>query len=1665
MKVNYKHSLIPLLLLAFIYSSKAQDLGIYTNYTAINVPAGGTPTNGKLNFINSCEDAFKVNEGKVWVKLDLGENYELGSNSAGELFDITVDLQLALTTSGDEPLVNFSINLNNNKPEALVFVDLKQFIDGTNTTTGLTYMANPVTGVNATINSVSDAQNNIDINSELNISLNYEIDYGISVKTNAVTLQSADLLAGTKVMKFNWEDTCESPNYQFQLLRLFNVDQNKIINEEEITATIDWGKSLSFQTYNSKKEINITIGEGQGYYIWRVRPIGTFNKNGIGDYLNWGNWSTSNYTVNPIEISETIASSTSEIFYFTDVDDNMNYQYSRVFTEGNKISEQLSYATTLNQIRQNQRYFSSKGGYKLITQTVLDKSGRPTLNTLPVPVKEEKINGYKSNFVKTKNGTNGPGVLYKAKHFDDDYLNPAVIDASGAFNYYSSLNADNRIPNAENYPFTRAVFANDGTDRVIDQSGVGKKHMLGDEANGRGKTTKTIYSTPKEEELVALFGDEAPNHQNVAKIITIDPNKTKSVVYITKDGKTIATGLTFSEDIGVLDNVKDANGAIVSGRRDYISNNSKTTEGFMASKRIAILQDNTKINLSYSISKPILEGLCNNIEFNLDYAVKVQVFDALTGKEIEKFEKASIRDLVANPDEVDVFDVDFGAVTLNVGSYYIQKTLVPSDKVELQLVSAEDNIRRLIAPFFNWVVNYLDKVDCEEEMQAFYEDLYFYGKLINAKELAQYADAEPEGSIKFPSNIGVEFKRKDPEDPDAKDEFIDYYTGKEEEYSISINELVGGEIKAISYDSDILGNRVPVSATFKTPCCQFTIPIIFTPPFRVPTPEAIEAYKDGGYDLGLNSGNYTPNTNFLIKEEDNFQYEQDEDNCEVTIQKGNAYPFDFEGYAVSMLHECYKLGNPDSDIAKASKDFYDYMRGWHEPGLFNQMIYHMATDSYEERGCVADAGVRCANKGTFIDKYHTCDIPTASDPVNNAAYTVDQLTECWDPLVLQLVNEICVEKYKLNDQNAEDTVSDNYDEQDPKAPERHDDILSKDNIKNFVIRWIAIAKIRRKIRKQKVSEDGSAKEEAEKQKNNLPYQFLKCTGYTFADILNPDRKPEIKSEFEDLSAEFDGDISNGEYNKQRIEGKEDWSYFGLESGYVDPPTDPDATPVRGVLKDLFGSIKDPVYAFKYYEYKSYSYPQIEGQVCYRDPNLCRVVDAEGNSTYDAEGKEILKACCGNNTNGEPIPCNFCGIGYVKCPYTKEEWDCGQRYTFFEMIKNYREAPAPDGVVVNCENYFEQQEYIINPDFDKFTGDDPAPDFTLHYKNTGGKSYPDDLFSGLPILSKPLIQNYVQNEDVWDSSGKKTLKNIDNVEATSGISIIENDAREMINSCEDGCDGKKGEFRRKLIGKFEERCYVIGECKVDSNDNVVPIEDIEALVNKLVEQCKKQCDIRTYTCVDEPCRLIGDPDQPEGPITDEDIYDNNLTYVDYGVSGPIAASLSQDKKEQKLVKFDPEVGDFVITDEVPNSQNIGQASEFLKYFYTSNPTIWDIRKSLTYAQYSRYIQATEWFMKLDLPSKCDEFGNYNSSLTYNPDGTPSKPVYVYSKEEKKWVEQNFVVCDTPYVTKDNPDGPGDTFVERDKYSIQSNEPLSVDDERLNTPVKSPSAGIKYIKAQQ
>lgn len=387
---------------------------------------------------------------------------------------------------------------------------------------------------------------------------------------------------------FTWNHTCAADfnNYQFQLLRLYNTDPsytdpNVIKLNDDRNYKVDWSKALTIETQSMNKSLTIPITEGTGFYMWRVRGIGNEHRNGSGHHKNLGTWSRvqSNiyipvqdpsdpgsywgyYKTHSATEGENKESIHGEnfIFYFNQPDEERNWIHSRVFTESNhdvdeeiKRHESMTFANGLQQVKQTQTKLSSSDNV-ITSQTVHDFSGRPGLQTIPVPKKTTSGNdnefGYATNFLGN----------YTADNFDSDDKenNPDPINdplntnsvSSQSYDYYTSSGSPiDNLPDAKGYPFTRTLYYQDGSSRVKEQSGVGSEHSI---KQVDKRTQRIVYSSVAEDELLRVFGAEAPSASSVHKVITTDPNDVTSIAYINKEGQTIATCL--ASDMAADDN-------------------------------------------------------------------------------------------------------------------------------------------------------------------------------------------------------------------------------------------------------------------------------------------------------------------------------------------------------------------------------------------------------------------------------------------------------------------------------------------------------------------------------------------------------------------------------------------------------------------------------------------------------------------------------------------------------------------------------------------------------------------------------------------------------------------------------------------------------------------------------------------------------------------------------------------------------------------------------------------------------------------------------------------------------------------------------------------------------------------------------------------------------
>lgn len=554
---------------------------------------------------------------KLHMLLDLGNDYVKGS--ANWNFNVQVDFTYQF---GTQTAVNRSLVINTKTPELLKIDDVLPILNANPTITPLLITITNVSitnGSNLPITGNALLLNYIQSNMRFIASLKREYDVDVRLQTSNIIAQGLTIsnpVITNRLVTFAWQPigVDDYPNYEIQILKLHNVDPALQTNLTQIASDVNWKNALKVETQSHARSISLTMAEGTGYYLWRVRPIGTYFKGGIANSENYGNWSyalptntaTSMFSKNVLIQPN---NPTPYAFHFTDPDENINWIYSRVFTEGDqfnkaqptgiKSSEGMNYANGLLMSRQSQKYNSSENT-NIVSQTMIDFSGRPALTTMPVPTIGQ-LSGYKLGLVR-----NTQGQLYTAEHFDQNskLQNPDLIDTTGVNNpyqYYSNTPVTGGISNkdvasSEGYPFKRTLFKADGTNRVTEESGVGKRHALGLQSNGRGRTTRVMYGMPTDEELIRLFGDEAPLAESVIKTVTIDQNNVVSVTYTSKEGKTIATALV-SDNANNLSPLKKA--AITTTVTNIINENSSSGGKIVASKRV-VFPTNTQVKLAYS---------------------------------------------------------------------------------------------------------------------------------------------------------------------------------------------------------------------------------------------------------------------------------------------------------------------------------------------------------------------------------------------------------------------------------------------------------------------------------------------------------------------------------------------------------------------------------------------------------------------------------------------------------------------------------------------------------------------------------------------------------------------------------------------------------------------------------------------------------------------------------------------------------------------------------------------------------------------------------------------------------------------------------------------------------------------------------------------------------
>lgn len=538
--------------------------------------------------------SVNIKEGKFYLSVGFLDGFNYGNIGFGKTYELklrAIDAQNQVIDGLNDISLTFEFNYDH--PLDVFYIDITEFQFEIDHFEIYDVDELPYTGP-----SIPSESFDIDeIASQILVTgrseFKYEIGFGELPGALRVLSPNGNFIESKRNIRFSWNhDNNEIYQfYEFQLLRLHNTSNseshNFLTDERVIEAELDWSRAFSAMIELRETELtpglnisfDVPIIEGQGYYAWRVKPVATFDENGINNSANHLNWSEVNLPIQNGSIYHVVENGqgyadgvgdalggpfqsinswpapltlptpgdfafNNTVFFFNDPDNDLNWRYKRVFSEGNRTYDEMIYADKLLNIRQTQTVNrepdeSSINEALIVKQVVLDKLGRPALTSVPIPLLnfDPEINDYEAEMLTTDGTTD-----YSYKFFDYDLssiLTPSTAKHKG--NYYDQSNPE-RVPEIQNYPMSRTRYGNDGLGRTVEQTGTDDTFFVG------GKTIMNFYQTPSDEELLLIFGNEAPDAASVTKMITFDPNDVVSITYTNMKGELIASCLGFSDD-------------------------------------------------------------------------------------------------------------------------------------------------------------------------------------------------------------------------------------------------------------------------------------------------------------------------------------------------------------------------------------------------------------------------------------------------------------------------------------------------------------------------------------------------------------------------------------------------------------------------------------------------------------------------------------------------------------------------------------------------------------------------------------------------------------------------------------------------------------------------------------------------------------------------------------------------------------------------------------------------------------------------------------------------------------------------------------------------------------------------------------------------------------
>lgn len=1416
---------------------------------------------------------FEISSVKAYVQVDFGDNYPWGEEEYQ--VDITslnlVTQVLTLTGLNNttlSPAPPSSILLSASKPEYTLVLDLtsemlpnSQLVPGLvlNSTNQIAAVSiQPDVAISQLGNGLTPG-NEQSVADKLRFSLCYKVEYKVTAPRIPTALQqivvnAPEQINTSKRYTFKWfnADNIWYPYYELQLVRLFNNKNHSPTSQEDLETTIDWSRALSFilpENRLTKEAVTnvyskeLTVSEFTGYYAWRIRPIGSSSEGGIANNANWGSWDkvSANYlaqgtTINLNSLSDLGTTAfVGSVFFFRDPDEaeERNTIYSRVFTEGGKTHEGMNYADGLLKSRQSQSYFPSNSEHKtVITQQFYDHVGRSSISTLPVPTKNT-LSGYQERFAKDAVTQD----LYTVDNFDnvvDREETPDPMTLKGAnpseTDYYSEDGSDPYVDDAQGYPFSISRYSNDGLDNVEQQSGVGKRHMIGDITTGLGRTTRKNYTSDvSADELIRIFGAEAPDNTTVTKEITTDPNGTQSVSYIDKTGKLLATCLSFNSDLNNA--LTDLDGTTAAFPVvDFMKASQLTKEGFVSTKRILFTEDVASFQIDYTPDGCNGFTVCGETLY-CDFELTLFVAN-IENPTVNLIPAGTATTLLSSLCSLPTPAYNIN-LALPAGDYIVKKTLIAVDNgvggspvqtfIDNKIAATES----ALYVYHSLVTSLLANLD-NDNSTDFSSAMTCVNNFVSAS--AQLGMNPPLASIQSlidnletcltDQSTGLGFDMTDFDFSSLASIDLTIVSNLTLDATVSPQEIV---IDFEDCGAGIPSMRVEAEMNVLIPPCiaegsglylyrgtQYVLP-----PFLEYFADVVlnDLRNSAIEQFMANNGGATPTQSQVLTEMDLIVAASYSNYADLTAMLDAIFP----GYDISAAN----INDYLNGTVQATND-----------NDFNKMIWHMLNDQYycgqlvwEDGSTGGAVGYHKILSTGSIDPAVFDPNPSTNSTDNTVQYDCKEVWDCWKTCVTSIssilsLNHQTIDPFQAiegNDPNGGGTMEDDFE---TNIPWLLSLFLGDDPFGGF--------------QNDPNITDITASDQTF---DNIPALFLECTGYRIARIIDPRIVYDGNSitfgyvttdHHEDYEQYINGTAPAGSPISPHLNGSTyptinyntlDMPMYGsylntVPSSINQTKTHSSATRTSEIEEYFLSRNSDPldekefpltynpVFAFKYYEY--YKMPvgyQSSTQLAFSNYNTTNGTNLTiGSGTfsvpthYISVERELSYPYNGVQASNPP----FCDEPRVLSSSGHDQWPCGERHEFMKRI-------------------ISSKELTIDPN---------------NFDN------PNDLFDGSsPIVLASPSACSIAVQPYYTDGSLTTPTPQDNP---------------LARSCQNACESRRVEFKEAIIKALETRCYTIGGCS--DCPGHISAKDVDKLVANLVFACQEQCSVHTDITNPPPCQL-------------------------------------------------------------------------------------------------------------------------------------------------------------------------------------------------------------------